>query len=220
MDATTVSAILSGGAALLGASVGATATYLTARNQHKRLAAKEREDRRHELERDSARECEQLCVLIAEIMETEQHPAHERPNAETLDRHERLRESHSKLNVAALYLPDGLRERVKMLGDIVAHSAELSYGGPLGLPCHYDLPYTICWNVKHEIRALVAAFLRDSSQQLPEPRPKISEYAAALNDLNSQRQEYYEMVDEHDEDSKRRQRNKEDFYKAHPDLRP
>jgi hypothetical protein len=193
MDDTTLNAIITGGAGLGGALIGAGSASFVAWVQHKRQTAAERTEKRRKVEHDSARECEELCVRIADNMENVRHPAYAEHGPEQEERDNRAHEALTRLNSVSLYLPDALRQRVETLGNIALQADELAYGGSTNVPCHYDSPYTMCWNVKREIRAIVAAFLKDERQSLPEPSHKIREYGVALDDLDKQHEEYYEI---------------------------
>lgn len=215
MDPATVNAIITGSAGLLGALVGAGSANLASWIQHKRDAKSKRIEERRTSEHDAAKKCEELCVRIADNMESVRHPSQADNSQIQRIKEKSAREAHTGLIAATLYLPTDLRERMELLGNIAYQADDMAFGDSMNAPTHYDSPYTICWNVKREIRALTASFLQ--SEDLPSPGAKIIEYKAALVDLDEQRREFYEMIEEDDQAAKRRV---DTFYKSHPELAP
>lgn len=101
---------------------------------------------------------------MTDDMEEARHPAE--PDPDAIERTERVRTAYRKLAGAALYLPSDLRQRIESIGNMVQEAYHVSFGYPIGNPCHYDSPYTTCQEAKQEARAAVAAFVKD------EPLPK------------------------------------------------
>lgn len=217
MDAATVSSIISGGAGLIGAIVGGSVTLLSTSRQHKLQTKGARQAAIRDQEHRAAKECEELCMRMAEESEHIPHPANANHDDSDHQRQSRVRDAHSKLDATALYLPAELRERIETLGNIVFDVEEICFGSGPFESTHYDGPYTVCWHVKKEVRAIVAAFLQDKT--LPAQGARINEYRTALIDLNRQREEFYSEVESADERSMARERSREAFYKQHPELR-
>lgn len=218
MDATTVNAIITASAGLGGALIGAGTTSLVSWIQHRRDVGTRLKDERRKVEHDAAKKCEELCILIADNMEGVHHPAYMDHSPEEEEKDRVARNAHAELGATSLYLPPDLRNRMEVLGRIAFQSDELSYGGRMHMPAHYDSPYSICWTVRRDVRSLVAAFLR--GEPLPVTGRKIHEYEVALEELDNQRQEFYEMIEQDDPQTKNRKERMEDFYKSHPELRP
>jgi len=201
MDAATVNALISGSAALLGAATGGFFTYVSGARQHKRQIQKERQINRRDREREAALECEALCIQMADDMEHARRPS-KRPDDTDTERGERVKAAYRKFTPAALYLPKDVRQRIETVGAIIRNAGDLSYGSPLHCFCHYDQPYTICWHARRDVRAVVAAFVKD--EPIPEPDSRIVEYQAALDDLNKDRAENYSYYDDTPEEQARR----------------
>jgi hypothetical protein len=216
MDSTTLNALITGGAGLFGTLVGGGTAYMTGAGQHRRQVKKERRDLLREREHQTAKECELLCLQMADYMESVPHPASRRDD-KIADRGGKVAAAHKQLESITLYLPDDLRDRVEKIGDILASADDLSYGSSMGRICHYHQPYTICWHLRREVRAVIAAFLKD--EKLPKRSKFVVEYEAAVDDLNADREEHYSYYEELSEGQAER-RNRDEFYDRHPKLRP
>ena len=68
--------------------------------------------------------------------------------------------------------------------------------------------------MRDEVYAMIAAFLQGKG--LPEPDTKIAEYRAALMDAY----EYFDEIHGDDPSNIDYRRQRESFYKRHPELRP
>jgi hypothetical protein len=215
MDPDTLKAVISGGTGLLGAAIGASVTLLSASRQYKRQVARDREASIRDREQLAARQCEESCIRMTDDAEHTPHPRNEKFDEAEHQREERLKDAHIQLAGAALYLPAELRERIELLGDLLSDVQGIAYGTGSYGPTHYDSPYAMCWQIRKEATAMIAAFLQ--GKPLPAPRDRISEYQTALKALNTERDEYYSMIEDLDEGEVAHGRRKEAFYSRHPE---
>lgn len=214
MEAETLSAIVSGSSALLGAIVGGAATYLSSIGQQRRANQRQRIDDRHKREISAAQACGQMLSDIAGDLEHLVHPARAKHTSDDTLRGKRAEENYKRFIVEARYLSSKIQTPVLDLGEILSETEDISfhtghYGGT-----HYHSPRAICSNIQREIHILVAAFVND--QPIPQPANIILEYQSALSDLRVQQDQYYDMMNELDENAKDYDRRRSEFHKLHP----
>ncbi|MFD1044092.1 hypothetical protein ACFQ1S_00010 [Kibdelosporangium lantanae] len=207
--------MIAAAAALIGAGVGGTATYLTAASQYKRQAKKETDTARRAQEGRAAKECEELCGRIAHEMDTQTHSKSPAERAAEQARNERIRQAQVQFDTASLYLPEDVRLRLEPMCEIISESEALGHGTYSGGPTHFHSPRHIRATVAREVRTLVAAFLQN--EPLPPPSRNTVEYSAALTDLRVEQKAYYEDQD-HPDQNKAFGSARTDFYRKHPDL--
>jgi hypothetical protein len=218
MDADTLSAIISGGAALLGAGVGGAATYLSSSRTEKRTFERRKRGEQRTREVSASKLCEQLINRMADNLEHTVHPQHSKHAQEELSREADAEAAYKQLSAEVLYLPGFLRELMSELGEILSETENIcfytgNYGGT-----HYHSPYAICNNIRREVRMLVAAFI--SSEDIPSRSRIVEEYKAALADLRREQTEYYRFMDDVDDYAKNYDERRNEFYQQHPELKP
>ncbi|MEU8633261.1 hypothetical protein AB0C38_13900 [Amycolatopsis sp. NPDC048633] len=180
--------------------------------------AKERDEAVRARQYRAAKECEELCVRMADDSENTLPAWRQNHDEAERERENRVRETHANLDSSSLYLPDVIRMRVELLGNIVADVEDISYGSGNYGATHYSSPHAICWNVKREIRTLIADFIQ--GRDVSAAGHAIREYEVALRDLDEERNEFYSMIeaDGDDEYLKNQEDKRKEFYRRHPEL--
>lgn len=215
MDPALVNALIGTGGTLCGALVGGFTTYKSTTVAHAKLAKKDRDDARRVREHEAIKQCEALCLEMADRMKHARHPAELDHTNEDDDHDEAVNATHHQLRAEALYLPASMRTRVEEIAAILHNADEIAYGCSAYGSTHYDRPYAICWNLRMEIRQLTAAALK--GDPLPAPAAIVAEYLVALKDLENHRAEIYADMGDLNEG---RQREREAFYERHPEFNP
>ena len=206
MDAQTVSLLVSGGSALVGAIVGAGATLLGASRQHARQEAAElateqraeerrKADAREARERDAAERSDELISRLAALAKTTGTAINYAQEASPL---------LDELSSQAVFLPRVLRERVDEAAGILRHIDDREL--------HYASKWSIAANLREELHNVIARWLQHES--LPRRTQGMHEYLAGKADLEVYYADLYENTDQAaDFDSRQRT-----WRAAHPEI--
>lgn len=218
MNEAIATAVISAASGLIGAAIGGGTTLISSAKQSKRDTDREESRRKLARQSDAAAECQELCSRIADEMERAVSSLGENHDSVVeAARDERVRDMHKQVGFSALYLPEPLRERIITASDVIRYADEIGYGTPAYGGTHYDRPYTICWHSRKEVREVTAAFLQ--GKPIPPATGKMSEYIVALRDLDAEKRDFYDSIDESNGNRQASERAMTSFYERHPDLR-
>lgn len=216
MDAAVAGTLIGTAGSLFGAVLGGLISYISTSRMYTKQNQKDRRDARQTQEREAMKQCEALCVSMADDVENMPHPANMKHDNEEDQREIRIDESYRQLQVWSLYLPTSARTRVEELADVLSEATDMAYGVHTYGPTHYHFHRTIAWNAQKEIRRLAAAMLKDDP--VPTSTHIIAEHVAALRHLRRDRDEIYSRHDEESSRRKQLERERDAFYQRHPEL--
>ena len=208
MDTAVANALVSAGAGLLGAVIGAGATFATARKQYERDREAARADRADARVRHAAEECDSGFAKLGLDVGVYHHEVRHETEADTKARESRIQDTARSIRNAAVDLPAPLRTRVEQGIRFMTNAQDLSWKGFWAV--HYDSTPRIAGEVATAMHELLSAFLRDET--LPPPPDRLVEYEAALEDLDTEREQEAMPEIAHDEDRRGK------WLRAHPDV--
>jgi hypothetical protein len=182
MNPAIINALISAGAGVVGAIVGAGSTLVTANLQHRRTIDAERKRETQAREKLAAEKCGSLITQLAKLVgQDARHGEDDEAWSEHGNKKMRLDE---EIQVEALYLPVEVRRQV----DLARLALTLNLRG------FYLDPHTTANHVALTTNEILSAFVRND-EPLPERSEVMIHLAAALDEQEDRdREEYAEEL--------------------------
>ncbi len=217
MDPATINQLISGGAGVVGAAIGASTTLLVALGQRRHQDQTERERLSRVRQEEAA---QRVNELFAVLVKDESRAITRRFEARVTDEEEqaaraavedRVEAAKAEIKAHALFLPDDIQDRVAADLELVEMADEFGVNR-WGKAYHYHSFRSILPNVGRDVQRVLAAFLR--RQEIPEPSLLIREYDHALAKRKEDREgEFAEEIYEADQE-------REAWVEQNPDFKP
>lgn len=189
-----LTALLSAGAALLGAIVGTTGTIVTARMQHKLTTKFERQKEARQRIEVAAEKCRANIVEMAKLTVHEQS-YHDEENA-YVERQNRLRRLQDETAAEALFLPQQVQGRVGLARAALEGANDLVNDGVF-----YRSVGAITSSVADHLNEVLTAVVRD--ERTPKLSKIMKHLSVALDALEQRRMdENAEAVHEYREEER------------------
>jgi hypothetical protein len=217
----TLNPLISAGAGLLGALIGAGATLFgqwrqRISGQESEIEREQREATRREKEakdervRKAVEACDALLFQIAGLARQLAWPRDRQANFP-----KRAEPLLAELSSHSVFLPDILRGRVDEAAQIIGASSALAPDSGSNAPeqFHYQTMGSIAESAQRDAHLALAAWLQDQvlpprSREMRENVAAYKGYVAFMDDLFSdQDDDWYDVV-------------RRDFFRVHPELRP
>ncbi|MEV6621022.1 hypothetical protein AB0M83_02440 [Amycolatopsis sp. NPDC051106] len=216
MDPATINQLISAGAGVTGAVIGASATLLVGRGQRKHQERTERERLIRVRQEEAAQRVGEAFALLTKdetraIQNRFQTGVSDEEQAERAVVQDRVDAASAEIKALALFLPDEIQDRIADDLELVEMADEFGVNR-WGTDYHYHSFRTILPNVRRDVQKVLAAFLR--REAIPERSRLIREYEHALAKRNKDRdEEFAEEIHEVDQDRVK-------WLEQNPDFKP